>query len=213
MIPYKSDAYVSREPKANFIIIISMIVFHILGWLSGGLPAELLKLDITNPFPGIFTMYFVHADIFHLVGNLIFLWTFGNVICSRLGNIGYTITFFMIGILSSSFHILISDRSAIGASGAITGIVAIYFILFPNSKISLGYLNTYTGAGKIDVKAKNIIAIYFLLDLLGSLNQKINVAYGAHIAGYLAGLILTYLFVKFDMIEYDETDKPLFKIN
>lgn len=209
IFPFQTNVYIDREPRANLFLMMAMVFVHVVGWLTGSMPIQLFDLRQDNVVAGLFFVYFVHLDVFHLFGNLLFLWTFGNAVCSRLGSIGYVGAFFLVGMLSSIVHLLTSEASAVGASGAISGIVGMFLYLFSGNSVRCGWI-LLTRGGIVDVPAKYLIGFYFVLDFIGAVFGHSSVAYGAHIAGTLSGLLLAFILDKFGLIQRWQTDKSLF---
>ena len=133
-----------------------------------------------------FTCMFLHADIFHLLGNMLFLWVFGNNVEDRLGKVGYLFFYLAAGVFASIGHLLTSEAAVLGASGAIAGVTGMFLALFPHTRITIAYFFFFIGM--FEVPAMLIVMFYFLKDLLfwGSAFGG-NVAYTAHLAGNLAG--------------------------
>ena len=164
-----------------------------------------LSAQLDSAFPGhsplvtIFTSMFMHADIFHIGFNMLFLWVFGNNVEDRLGRIRFPIFYLACGVGAALAHILLSPSSSvptIGASGAVSGILGAYAILWPRATIvnivPVFVLIFFT----VRTPAWLMIGLWFVIQLfsgLGSIGQtgtEGGVAYVAHIGGFLAGLVL-----------------------
>lgn len=133
-----------------------------------------------------FTSMFLHADIYHLLGNMLFLWVFGNNVEDRLGKVGYVFFYLAAGVFADIGHLLTSAAPVLGASGAIAGVTGMFLALFPHTRIRIFYFFFFIGM--FEVPAMLIVMFYFLKDLLfwgGGLGG--NVAYTAHLAGNAAG--------------------------
>lgn len=146
---------------------------------------------------GLVTHQFVHASWLHVLGNMLFLWIFGNNIEDRLGRIRFLPFFLLCGILAALGQALTDPSSAaplIGASGAISGILGAYFLLFPRVKV----LSLVTII-PLRLPAWIVLGVYIALQFLytGGQAQKGQggVAYWAHIIGFAAGLILVLPFL------------------
>lgn len=143
----------------------------------------------------IFTSMFMHGSIFHIGGNMLYLWIFGNNIEDKLGHFKYFFFYLACGFLASCAHIFFNSNSIIptlGASGAVAGVLGAYLILFPSSTVRslvfLGFLWFLT-----DVPAIWLLGIWFVSQLLGvggSGGLQGGVAYWAHIGGFIAGIVL-----------------------
>jgi len=163
-----------------------------------------------EPTPGsvyftLFTSMFMHGGLAHIGGNMLFLWIFGDNIEDRLGHARYLIFYLVCGVLASLAHVFATaafatDQSSLmvpslGASGAISGVLGGYILLYPKRRVTVILIRILT-----DVPAYVAIGIWFAfqlisgLGLLGGGSQKGGVAYAAHVGGFVAGLVLIKLF-------------------
>jgi rhomboid family protein len=170
------------------------------------------RLLIPGLQPTPFTVYltlitsmFMHGGIAHIFGNMLFLWIFGDNVEDHLGHVRYLIFYLVCGILASLAHVfsaimLASDQSSLlvpslGASGAISGVLGGYIVLHPHRRVTVFLFRFLT-----QVPAYVAIGIWFAfqlisgLGMLGSGSQQGGVAYGAHIGGFVAGVVLVKLF-------------------
>ncbi len=148
---------------------------------------------------------FMHGGIAHIAGNMLFLWIFGDNLEGRMGHLRYLIFYLVCGVLASLAHVfftaaLTTDDSSmlipsLGASGAISGVLGGYILLYPQRRVTVIMFRFLT-----DVPAYVAIGIWFAfqlisgLGLLGSGSQQGGVAYAAHIGGFVAGLVLVKFF-------------------
>ena len=153
----------------------------------------------------LITSMFMHGGIAHIAGNMLFLWIFGDNLEHRLGHLRYLAFYLLTGILASLAHVfttvaLASDQSglmvpSLGASGAISGVLGGYILLYPGRRVTVLLFQLIT-----QVPAYVAIGIWFAfqlisgLGMLGGGSQRGGVAYGAHIGGFIAGLVLVKLF-------------------
>ena len=153
----------------------------------------------------LITSMFMHGGIAHIAGNMLFLWIFGDNVEDRLGHARYLIFYLVCGVLASLSHVfatvvLSSDEGAwlipsLGASGAISGVLGGYLLMFPKRRVTVILFRIIT-----DVPAYVAIGIWFAfqlisgLGLLGGGTQSGGVAYAAHIGGFVAGLVLVKIF-------------------
>lgn len=157
---------------------------------------------------GLFTYIWLHGGVLRgvvrLIGNLIFLWPFGNAICSKIGNKLYLAVYLGFGLLAGMVHLLLSDRMAVGASGVICGIIGMYIVLFPEDTISCFFLLPHPMAASIS--GGWVIALWFIFDLLEAALSGQSVTYCAHIlcVGAGAGLAILMLKKKWLVMEKDE---------
>jgi membrane associated rhomboid family serine protease len=167
-------------------------------------PVEVPGLQPT-PIPvylTLITSMFMHGGLAHIFGNMLFLWIFGDNIEDRLGHLRYAVFYLVCGILAGLAHVFSSVALAgeheasllipsLGASGAISGVLGGYILLFPTRRVTVIISWIVT-----QVPAFIAIGLWFVFQLisglgvLGSGSQTGGVAYGAHIGGFIAGLIL-----------------------
>ena len=145
----------------------------------------------------VFTSMFLHGGWMHLVGNMLYLWIFGNNIEDRLGHLRFIVFYFLAGAIGSLVQIMISPLSTIpqiGASGAISGILGAYILLFPKAKV-LTLVPLFYFIRIIRLPAYFILGFWFVLQIINgfvslSYTAQGGVAFFAHIGGFIAGLIL-----------------------
>jgi len=147
----------------------------------------------------LLTSMFMHGGLAHLFGNMLYLWIFGDNIEDRLGHLRYLLFYLLCGVLASLAHVLTNTGSyipSLGASGAISGVLAGYVVLHPSRQVRaivLNFILTY-------IPAWVAIGLWFVfqlvngLGMLGGGSQAGGVAYAAHIGGFIAGLLLIKLF-------------------
>ena len=152
----------------------------------------------------IFSM-FMHGGIAHIAGNMLFLWIFGDNVEDRLGHFRYLIFYLLSGVIASLAHVVITVMFAtdpasllipsLGASGAISGVLGGYLVLYPHRRVTVIMFRFLT-----DVPAYVAIGIWFAfqlisgLGILGGGSQQGGVAYAAHVGGFVAGLALVKVF-------------------
>ncbi len=222
MIPLRDANPVRRTPVVTIAIIVACIVAfaYRLGAESNGgeagvedlffrfgvVPSELLAAwhggrNVVDETLAIFTSMFLHVNLIHLVGNLIYLWIFGNNIEDRFGRLGYILFYLGGGIAAALAQVAIDPTSSVpmvGASGAISAILGAYLILFPGARIlSLVFLGFFYQL--IEVPAIIVLGFWFVLQLidgiasLGLAGAEGGVAFFAHIGGFVAGVAVGVL--------------------
>lgn len=149
------------------------------------------------------TSLFLHGGLLHLFGNMLFLWICGDNVEDRLGHLGFLLLYLASGIIASLTHIQMTampEVPSIGASGAISGILGAYVVLFPRSKIRFWYLfwfYLFFRMGTFTLASVWAIGFWFIEQLLlGYLtlsSHAVGVAYWAHIGGFVFGLIIVGL--------------------
>jgi len=152
-----------------------------------------------SPSPIYLTMLssmFMHGGFLHLGGNMLYLWIFGDNVEDRMGHLKYLIFYLLCGVLASATHIFFSPNSMIpslGASGAIAGVLGAYLVLFPRQGVRVIQFGMI-----VEVPALIVIGLWGLLQVfsgVGSVGSSGGgVAYMAHVGGFIAGILLVFLF-------------------
>ncbi len=169
-----------------------------------------MRIPGLQPTPGsvyltLLVSMFMHGGFMHLFGNMLFLWIFGDNLEDRLGHVRYLLFYLLTGVLASLAHVLSTAAfseggsgmlvPSLGASGAISGVLGGYILLFPHRRVRvlISYFLT-------EVPAYVALGLWFVfqfvsgLGLLGGGAQEGGVAYAAHIGGFVAGLVLIKFF-------------------
>lgn len=205
MFPIGDDDSARRTvPLVTYILIVLNAIFFFVE-LSGGdvfiekwafVPSRFLANPIGDSVT-ILTSMFMHGGWAHLVGNMLYLWIFGDNVEDRFGHIKFLVFYLVCGVAATFAQLAFSTTSNIpnlGASGAIAGVLAAYILMFPQGKVKV-----LMGRGVIPVPALVVIGLWFVLQLfsgIGSISgsaQEGGVAYMAHVGGFIAGLVLTLL--------------------
>jgi membrane associated rhomboid family serine protease len=160
------------------------------------------RLDLApGPTPIYLTLLssmFMHGGFMHIAGNMLYLWIFGDNVEDRMGHLKYLIFYLLCGFLASATHIFFGPNSRIpslGASGAIAGVLGAYLVLFPRQGVRVLMWGRI-----VEVPALIVIGLWGVLQFVsgfGSLAQvgeSGGVAYMAHVGGFIAGVLLVFLF-------------------
>jgi membrane associated rhomboid family serine protease len=143
---------------------------------------------------------FMHGNFAHIFGNMLYLWVFGDNLEDALGHARYLVFYLATGVLAGLAHVLVTAAvganpliPCLGASGAISGVLGGYIVLFPRRRVRVLWLFSV-----MEVPALVAIGLWFVFQLVsgaGMLGGSLGgVAYGAHIGGFVAGLVLVKLF-------------------
>jgi membrane associated rhomboid family serine protease len=207
MFPLKDDLQPPRHSPAVMALVVLNSVVFLLEMLSGPEATALIlafanvPLRFLRPQPldwlTLVTSCFLHGSLLHLLGNMWFLYIFGKAVERRMGTAGFAIFYLSCGVLAGLVHILfnpISPTPAVGASGAIAGVLAAYMFLFPKARVAtlfvLGFFIRI-----LEVPARLLIGVWFLGQTLAAVQGSPDeIAYWAHVGGFLAGLALLPLF-------------------
>jgi len=214
-IPLRDENPTTRFPVITVLLItVNVLVFFYQVLSPEGLQLYIYKLgaipyEITHfqsisyvisesgahltrisPPLSLFTSMFLHGGVFHLLGNMLYLWIFGNNIEDYLGSLRFVLFYLIGGLVAGLTHIIFNPGSQvpmIGASGAIAGILGAYFILYPFARVLTLVFFTV-----IPIPAAIILGIWFVGQLL-NIGLGGGVAWFAHIGGFVAGLLLLRL--------------------
>ncbi len=214
MIPLRDDNPTTLAPYVTIgLIVVTSLVF--LWQLSLGMqgfeaavlglgvtPAALLgnkplppELALASPAITLLTSQFLHGGWMHLIGNMLYLWIFGNNVEDAMGHVRFVIFYFLSGIAAALAQAIPNPDSTlpmIGASGAISGVLGAYLLLYPHARvlvlIPLGFYSRL-----VHVPAMLVLGFWFVLQLINSAladPRAGGVAWGAHIGGFIAGMML-----------------------
>ncbi len=133
-----------------------------------------------------FSYQFLHADLWHLLGNMLFLYVFGNAVEDRLGKLGYLFFYLAGGVVAGLAHVMTSEAPVLGASGSVAAVTGAFLAFFPLTNITLGYWFIFIFDTFV-VSAIVLILFRVAQDFIFNLSGIGNVAYMAHLAGYAYG--------------------------
>jgi membrane associated rhomboid family serine protease len=217
MIPLRDHNPSSRIAFVNLTIIaVNLAVFvyqffvmpqgpaHLINTF-GAIPKELFsRTDIGAPTPvaaplTLLSSMFIHAGWLHLFGNMLYLWIFGDNVEDRLGHGRYLIFYGVSGILAGVVHAFIFAESSIpcvGASGAVSGVLAAYLIFYPRAAVSTLFV-VFFFIRIVRVPAVLMLGMWIVLQVASGLTELSDhtggVAWFAHIGGFAAGLVLAFV--------------------
>lgn len=217
MIPLKDDNPSRITPLVTYVLIgLCVLVFLwqvALGpeggqravYSLGVIPAVLLgdaqlppDLAIVGPWATVFTSMFMHGGWFHVGGNMLYLGIFGNNVEDTLGHLRYLLFYLASGVAAALAQVVVnptSDVPMVGASGAVSGVLGAYLLLFPHAHVTtliiLGFFFRV-----VRVPALIVLGFWIVIQVLnglGSFGARGGVAFFAHIGGFLAGIALLFV--------------------
>jgi membrane associated rhomboid family serine protease len=212
MIPLR-DVIPSRTTP---FVTVAIIVLNGLAWFYElAVPEDLLPVFLQTygvvpasfSTPALVTSMFLHGSWSHVIGNMWFLWIFGDNIEDRLGHGRFVFFYLICGIGAAAGHILMEPRSmlpTIGASGAIAGVMGAYFVLYPHSRV-LTLVPLFIYWEIVELPAIFLLGFWFLMQLFGAGVGTISstsgaesggIAFMAHIAGFALGALIVFVFRK-----------------
>ena len=206
MIPIGDDDTSRRTvPLVTYALIALNVLFFFVEQSGGDafigrwafVPGRFLAHPVADGVTLLSSM-FMHAGWLHLGGNMLYLWIFGDNVEDRFGHITFAIFYLLCGLGATLAQLAFSAGSQVpnlGASGAIAGVLGAYILLFPQGKVRV-----LQGQQVIQVPALIVIGIWIVLQFFSGIGsiadtaQTGGVAYIAHVGGFLAGFVLTFLF-------------------
>lgn len=229
MLPIRDINRSRTTPHVNRLIIVLNVMIFVVFWLSSiGVLDEKIAIymagsdKISGAFVMVsndilhgkrlftlFTSMFMHANWFHLFGNMLFLFVFGDNVEDAFGHVGYLIFYLICGLAANFAHIFVAlyapqiikvtgfqfaaaslDEGVVGASGAISGVLGAYFLLYPRAIVLTLFFYVI-----LPVPAFIFLGVWFLLQwVYAAFDLSGGVAYFAHIGGFIAGMILALAF-------------------
>lgn len=187
IIPLRTDRKLKHTPWMNYALIIANILIFI--WMDRQSDPTLLdKLILWPTAPKLYqfiTYQFLHSGWMHLLGNMLFLYVFGNSVEDRLGKLGYLAFYLAGGVIAGLGFSLLENNPVLGASGSVAAVTGAYLALFPLSNVKLFVFFFFIGTFEIS----SLLLIMFQMgqDVFLFMINDGGVAYLAHISGYLFG--------------------------
>lgn len=206
IVPFVKDNPVRRVPWLVLGLIAVNTGLLVATWSFGNTQALFMKYGFTPTQPElrtILTSMFLHAGFWHLAGNMFFLWMFGNQVENAFGHWFFAAVYLVCGASAAGLHYLLNLHSAVpcvGASGAISGIVGAFAVLFPRAKfdldIYLGWWHVKTIPTRTLGAVGAWIAEQVVLGLITQATHSTSIAFWAHVGGFLAGLLIALVFLR-----------------
>ena len=221
MIPLR-DVIPSRTTP---YIVITIIILNALAWLfEVSLPPETLNRFLTVygvvpayfTAPTLITSMFLHGSWMHIIGNMWYLWIFGDNVEDRLGHGRFIVFYLLCGIAAALGQVFMDPTSTlptIGASGAIAGVMGAYFVLYPQSRV-LTLIPWIIIWEVIELPAFVLLGFWFLMQLFSagtiavtaSSHGSGGVAFAAHVAGFLVGIVGVFVLRRRDVNRWQPPD-------
>ena len=208
LFPYEVRTLTARVPWANYLLLAANVLcFGLLA--TDRFPLSWLHqmiLDSWYLYP-LLGYQFLHGGLEHLIGNMIFLWVFGNAVAGVMNNFLYLGLYLALGVMAGAAHLLLDGGPAIGASGAVSGLIGFYVAVYPVNRIHCWYLFVIRW-GNFDAPGYLLIIGWFLLNLMNALLGGGHIAYWAHIGGAVAGFLLGLMFIRWQLVDIGDYDNP-----
>jgi membrane associated rhomboid family serine protease len=223
MIPIRDSARTRTFPIVNTTLILTNIMVFV--WMLSLTQAEMLESAyglglipaqfgqalsegrLVAAVTPLVTYQFLHGGWFHLIGNMLYLWVFGDNVEDNLGHIPYLFFYLVVGGIAGFAQFSLDSASTIpivGASGAVAGILGAYLLLCPNARV-LTIIPIFFFVTLAEFRAVFFLIFWFVLQIFNGIASigidSVTVAWWAHIGGFLAGVILIKLFVRKSVCE------------
>jgi len=217
IIPIRTDYRMARTPWVNYALLAANVLLYFLGYNAASAEASerigpwLLHPDAPQIYQ-FFSSVFLHASFMHLLGNMLFLWVFGNAVNDRFGSLGYLTFYITGGILAGVGYILLEGSAPVlGASGAISAVTGAYLVLLPRARVTVLALLIYVFM-PFEVSSLFFLLFQFVTNLWMSLSPALSgrsaggVAYVAHSSGYVFGIGVAVLLLAVKALPRDPFD-------
>lgn len=160
---------------------------------------------------GLFGHMWLHAGILHLIGNMWFLWVFGNAVCAKIGNGRYLGLYLFLGVAAGAAHLIFSSGSVVGASGAINGVVGMYLAFFPENDITCYWSPIIIYWRQFTVSSFWMVLFWLFWDIVGVtfLGDSSEVAYFAHLGGFAAGFGIAVAMCHYGWVTMERYERSL----
>jgi membrane associated rhomboid family serine protease len=197
LLPIRTSISPRRTPYANYGLIAANAIIFLLEYQVHPATSNLgfrpwvlqFMLSGDRPYLWQFVSYaFLHGGFLHIVGNMFFLYLFGNNVNDKLGNIGYLCFYLAGAVFSGVGHILVGGGNVLGASGAVAAVTGAYLVLFPQTLITVLYWFFFIGTMELPALYFIVFKLIFWDNVIESRLAPSSIAYSAHLAGYAFGI-------------------------
>lgn len=226
ILPIRTSIWPRRTPYANYILIAVNVVIFLITYSPVYHPYTHEPIRVLQPWANKFMLYpvdsawyqlityaFLHSSWWHIIGNMFFLYLFGNNVSDKLGTGKYLMFYFAGAVLSGLGHIaierlygsqsIIQNVPLLGASGAVSAVIGAYLVLFPRTLITVLYWFFFIGTMEIPALYFIIFKLIFLDNII---SRTLYVAYNAHLAGYAFGIAATLILLATGLVSVSGFD-------
>ena len=193
-ISHGGEGSLRAMPLGNYIIMLVASIFFMIQFNFDADQRYLGSLILEGwSLPAMAGYLWLHTGVVHIISNLATLWIFGRYVCRRMGTVNYILAYLFAGFTSAVFHIIYDGRPAIGASGAIMGVLGLHVVLCFN---------------RLGVWGPWLVLAWYLANMIAGALEATSTAHMAHIGGFLGGILLAWLLVLFKVVEPEEQPEP-----
>lgn len=230
LIPLRVDVPMSRRPWANYALMGVIILVSIYAFFDSELFSELAGIRDTGgdsgDRPGVMredlplpvlavSCTFLHGGWLHLIGNMIFLWVFGNAVNYKFGHLGYAALYLASAFAGSMAHYGYGGGPAVGASGAIYGVIGAFVVFFPRNDVTVlwffWFLWLRPGIGRISSVWPILFWVAWDIFYL-ALGAELGVAFWGHIGGFCAGLAIALTCALLGLVKPTQDEQTLLQL-
>jgi membrane associated rhomboid family serine protease len=209
-LPIRTDSPLRTTPYMNWAII----VVNVLAWVAQGVAphgptdagwSAAYELNAARPELLHFITYgFLHQGVMHLLGNMLFLYIFGNNVNDKMGHVAY-LAFYLAGLVVSGVAYAVWDKHGlvIGASGAVSAVVGAYLVLFPRAQVTI--LLIFYMVGTFEIPSLWFVLAFFAKDFIG-LSGQTGIAHSAHVGGTIFGVGICFGLLALNLLPRDQFD-------
>ena len=202
-IPVRVDVPMDRRPWVNYTIIIVTVATTVLAWFDA---------EVFDRLAGFGTSCLLHIGLVHLIGNMLFLWVFGNAVNYKFGQVGYLGLYIACALMGDLAHYVFSSGTVVGASGAINGVMGAFLVFFPRNDISIFWMIWYR-PGISQLSSMWMILFWIAWDLFFLIhNAPTQVAHWAHVGGFLTGFIIALVCAFTGLIKPTQDEQTLLDV-
>lgn len=231
-IPIGVDVPTDRRPWVNYLLVGAIVVLSFMAFgdeelyhkLAGietvSSESDLGEFTLTgkayefNPSPMMYPVYavtscFVHGGLWHLLGNMLFLWIFGNALNYKFGHAGYIGLFLLVAVVSGLAHYATSDLPVVGASGAIYGVMGAFAVFFPRNDVRMLFW-IYLFIRHFAISSMWVILMWVAWDVFYvAAGAETGVAHWSHLGGFLAGFGVAFALAAAGILRSDADEQTL----
>ncbi len=206
ILPFKIETLFKEWPVMNWVI---MAVTALAFLMEGSISREAFGAMILDGWApsGLFGHLILHVGLLHLAGNLVFLWVFGNAVCGNTSNVVHPLLYLIFGLVAAATHNLFDGSPAVGASGAINGVVGMALAMYPLNRVSVFWFFVVR-AGVFYLPLWSLALIWFAFDVWGAVTGGGGVAYWGHLGGFAAGLLVGVVALRAKWVTLTDWDNP-----
>jgi membrane associated rhomboid family serine protease len=205
IIPLRTDSPLRTTPWMNWALIAVNVIVFVFQWMTWR-DSPPGAVDPRDPrLISYFTYQFLHGDGWHIAGNMLFLYIFGNNVNDRMGQLGYLAFYLAGGVFAGIGHVLTSSAGAIGASGSVAAVTGAYLVLLPRSHVTIFWF--FFIFGTFEIPAIYFILISFFRDFVSGFSMEgAGIAHTAHLAGYIFGFSVSLSLLAAKLLPRDQFD-------